>query len=662
MNKKLLLFALGLPILLNAQKFASPSIKPLTGVPLIPVKETFLESTHDSSLPKSFVGSHYSSTKRGTNQSFNFVQIGNTFYDLQTNASIGRRIMLLPNGRVSAVWTTSDNKSLNFPNRGTGYNFFDSLTWFPSPVHTPRLESTRTGWPSLGINGNSEWVMGHDATLGGFVKSKNASIGSLSWTTGSAVLTQNKRRPIWGRIANNGNIFHCVSNYSDSSALNDPKAPTIKGIFAPWTYSRSTDGGATWSTQHILLPGYDSFRYVSGGGDQYAIDVKDSVVVIVSGDFHEDVAMWKSIDNGLTFSKTIMDTFEYAPYRDTQVFVGSPFVCDGSLDVIIDKNYKAHAFWGVTNVTKKNKSKDSSFFTPAQALLAYWNEIDKKTTFIASGSQFAKDPNPDMNVPGLSDTTYSVYPGTYNARQANFTLKDKSTATMQGARLTNTALLRSPSVGMDNNGNIFVSFSLPVAGDVDDAFCNFRDIMMVCSKDNGKTWENPIDITKMKGVEEDFACVAKKVNNYVHLIFQQDEAAGTNLSNHNGDVSLISDNGNYIMYAAIPVSKILDGTIGNSYTKVESINATKEIFIVSQNYPNPFSSNSELLIWLENTTNVKLEIKNMTGQVVATQNFYDLNAGNQLLNIQGDSLAPGIYFYTVSTSTNSVTQKMMVQR
>jgi len=660
MNKKLLLIALGIPFLLNAQKVAKPNIQPAPATNLAPIVEVFTEKQLDSSSSNVLIRNQ-SSTKRGTNTSYNFIQIGNTYYDLQTNASIGRRVMLLPNGKVSAVWTTSDTKTAGFPNRGTGYNFFDSLAWFPSPVHTARVESSRTGWPSLGVNGNSEWVMGHDATLGGFVKSKNNSIGSKSWTSAAAVLTQNKKRPIWGRVANSGNYFHCIANYSDSGAIGEPRAPTINGVFAPMTYSRSTDGGATWSTQHMLLPGYDSTRYTSGGGDQYAIDVKDSIVVIVSGDIHEDVAMWKSTDNGLTFNKTIMDTFDYAPYRDTAVFVGSPFVCDGSLDVIIDNNGKAHAFWGVTNVTKKNKSKDSSFFTPAQSLLAYWSENTPKTQFIAAGSQFPVDPNPDLNVGGLSDTIYSVYPGTYAARQANFLLKDGSQATLQGARLTNTALLRSPSAGMDDNGNIFVTFSLPVAGDVDDAFCNFRDIMMVTSKDNGLNWENPIDITKMKGSEEDFGCIAKKVDKFVHLIFQQDEATGTNLSNRAGDVSLIGDNGNYIMYAAVPVSKILDGSIGNSYTKVDRIIDSKEIFVVSQNQPNPFSSNSEVLVWLENQADVTLEVTNVMGQVVSTVTYSELGAGNQILKINGDNLTSGVYFYTVKTSTNSVTQKMMIE-
>ncbi len=660
MNKKLLLLALGIPFIMNAQKVAKPNIHPAQGMPLAPIIESFTDNQLDTSSSNS-VMRHFSSTKRGTNTSYNFIQIGNTYYDLQTNASIGRRIMLLPNGKISAVWTTSDNKTIGFPNRGTGYNFYDSLAWFPSAVHTARVESLRTGWPSLGVNGNSEWVMGHDATLGGFVKSKNSSIGSKSWTSTAAVLTQKDKRPIWGRVANSGNYFHCIANYSDSGSALEKRAPTIKGIFAPMTYSRSTDGGVTWSTLHALLPGYDSTRYNSGGGDQYAIDVKDSIVVIVSGDMLEDVAMWKSTNNGLTFKKTIMDTFKYAPYRDTLVFKGSPLVCDGSLDVIIDNKGKAHAFWGVTNVTKKNKSKDSSFFSPAQSLLAYWSENVPKTQFIAGGSQFPADPNPDLNVPGLSDTTYSVYPGTYGARQTNFKLIDGSAATYQGARLTNTALLRSPSAGMDANGNIFVTFSLPVAGDVDDAYCNFRDIMMVNSKDNGLNWENPIDITKMKGSEEDFGCIAKKVDKFVHLIFQQDEAAGTNLINHAGDVSLIGDNGNYIMYAAVPVSKILDGSIGNSYTKVDRIFNSKEIFVVSQNQPNPFSSNSEVLIWLENQADVTLEVTNVMGQVVSTVTYSELGAGNQILKINGDNLTSGIYFYTVKTSTNSVTQKMMIE-
>jgi hypothetical protein len=214
---------------------------------------------------------------------------------------------------------------------------------------------------------------------------------------------------------------------------------------------------------------------------------------------------------------------------------------------------------------------------------------------------------------------------------------------------------------MDDKGNIFVSFSLPVAGDVDDAYCNFRDIMMVHSKDNGLTWENPIDITKMKGSEEDFGCIAKKVNNFVHLIFQQDEAAGTILSNHNGDVSLIGDNGNFIMYAAVPVSKILDGSIGKSYTKVDRIVDSKEIFVVSQNQPNPFNSNSEILIWLENQADVTLEITNVMGQIVSTVTYSEMGAGNQILKINGENLTSGIYFYTIKTSTNSVTQKMMIE-
>jgi len=82
--------------------------------------------------------------------------------------------------------------------------------------------------------------------------------------------------------------------------------------------------------------------------------------------------------------------------------------------------------------------------------------------------------------------------------------------------------------------------------------------------------------------------------------------------------------------------------------------------LVSQNYPNPFSSNSDVLIWLNTESNVTIEITNVSGQVVSTQNFGSKGAGNHSLTMNADGLAAGIYFYTVKTATHSVTKKMTI--
>ena len=45
--------------------------------------------------------------KRKKAVNYDYIDLGSTYYDLQTNSSPGRRILLHSDGTVSAVWTTS---------------------------------------------------------------------------------------------------------------------------------------------------------------------------------------------------------------------------------------------------------------------------------------------------------------------------------------------------------------------------------------------------------------------------------------------------------------------------------------------------------------------------------------------------------------------------
>ncbi len=51
----------------------------------------------------------------------NYVEIGSTRYDLQTNSSVGRRIITKGN-TVSATWTIAQDGD-PYPSRGTGYTY-----------------------------------------------------------------------------------------------------------------------------------------------------------------------------------------------------------------------------------------------------------------------------------------------------------------------------------------------------------------------------------------------------------------------------------------------------------------------------------------------------------------------------------------------------------
>ncbi len=653
MKKNLLIFTLIMPFLAfsqkpNPNKFGNSTAG---GPEKISPKQIASDFHTFDSLVQTSTAKNNAGNKRKTIPYYNFVKVGSTWYDLQTNASMGRRIIVYPGGKVSAVWTTSTDAAYTL--RGTGYNHYDLTNWGTVANPTPRIETVRLGWPSIGINGTKEWVMGHDATNGGFLMSTNTSVGSTTWTSGSQILDQPLRRPIWGRIANSGDYFHCIASYADSAMAGEPRAPRINGVFAPMTYSRSTDGGVNWDIQHSLLPGYDDTRFTVGGGDEYSIDVKDSIVAILMGDHLKDVTLWKSTDNGLTFTKTIIDSFKYAPYSAKNLMLDTPFVCDGSVNVLIDNAGMVHAFWGASRVLDEDTTDETYSFFPGTALLSYWNENTKTKAFIAGGAQFDRNQNSllDFSAGNINILANGQVP------QA---LKNAGISSV--ARLGNTSVLHMPSAGIDANGNIFVTFSYPLEEDVDPNNVNLRDIMIVHSTDGGNNWEAAQDITQIEGFEEEFASVAKTVDGFVHVLFQKDATAGTNLQNN----STIDNNHpadvNEMMYAAIPVSKILDNSIKTiiGTTGVDRFDANKEVFVVSQNFPNPFDNSSEVIIWLNTTSDVSIEITNISGQVISTQSYTDLGAGNHALMMNGEGLTSGVYFYTVKTATHAVTRKMIV--
>ncbi|NCO56448.1 MAG: hypothetical protein GW876_13770, partial [Bacteroidetes bacterium] len=90
-------------------------------------------------------------------------EIGSTSYDLQTNNCVDSRCHLFPDGTVGATWTFGTTPG-NYPERGTGYNYFDNTSWTIAVPTPARIENKRTGWPSyaaLGTNEEGEVVIAH---------------------------------------------------------------------------------------------------------------------------------------------------------------------------------------------------------------------------------------------------------------------------------------------------------------------------------------------------------------------------------------------------------------------------------------------------------------------------------------------------------------------
>lgn len=731
---------------------------------------------------------------------FTYVRVGGTRYDLQSNASIGRRILLHSDGTVSTVFTTStDNQFLN---RGTGYNYFDGSSWInPGDIVTPRIEDSRTGWPSIGIiNGSQEAVIGHIAETGGFVFSTNNQIGSNTFSNQKNILEEGTDRPIWGRMAtDNDKHIHIIANYSDSLSAGQSRAPVINGVTAPTVYARSVDAGETWdvfgriinpgsnftdgdyqdipalnsgqtqgvtvnfsvvdgaitsfshngnrstdfekgdeltllgrisnldasttagsptitlsSAQAGLIPGssvtsanlpvdaiivqvldsvtievslpatetitepititppygngrffvfrflsnfttlpeMDSARWTSGAADRYAIDVKDSIVAIVTGGLTTDVVMWKSTDHGETFTIHYVDSFPYAPFEGNVYAPDTPFCSDGTHSVVIDHNGKVHVWYGLSRILNEDTFSTGFNFYPTTVGLVYWNDDEQETRVIANQSMFDRD----------EDGILTLRPGTWNVLNDGQIPSGLNSV----ARLTNTSLLRQPSGGVNEQNQLFVTFSVPIEGAVDFNDVNYRDIYIMHSTDNGVTWEGPQNVTQKVNRESDFASIARDVNDFVHILLQEDDIPGVNLTHNVPTINNhpIPEEGNDMLYAAIPVEEILDGSIGNLFgLNVKDVNHPSKVFVVSQNSPNPFHNQTDVTIYLsKHTPHMNLQVRDITGKIVFAEDFKNVQPGNHVISIDGSQLSGGVYFYTLTAGVNTVTKKMIVNK
>ncbi|NNE28563.1 MAG: hypothetical protein HKN16_02935, partial [Saprospiraceae bacterium] len=311
------------------------------------------------------------------------VQIGETYYDLQTNSSIQNRFNLLPDGDWAASWIMSFETAAH-TDRGTGYNSTSGGVWGSEP--SSRLESLRCGWPSLtnDTNGNEVALSHATATTPYSLNIMYKADGSSSWTEtnypGDQALGM-----LWPRTAASGDYLHVI-------ALSTPSGfggGDLDGIDGTLLYYRSTDGGLTFDMEEVQFPGLDSTFYGSVGPDTYTIFASGSTVAVGLFSGFGDIAIWKSDDNGTSWSKSIAfdfpldgysadDGYTFEDVQDFYVDGVSPDSLavpstDGSGALVIDLTGKIHMAAGYTYFIDPDLSDGGTNYYPGFGDLWYWN-------------------------------------------------------------------------------------------------------------------------------------------------------------------------------------------------------------------------------------------------------------------------------------------------
>lgn len=93
---------------------------------------------------------------------------------------------------------------------------------------------------------------------------------------------------------------------------------------------------------------------------------------------------------------------------------------------------------------------------------------------------------------------------------------------------------------------------------------------------------------------------------------------------------------------------------------VAAVNATTS-FELAQNMPNPSNGNTTIVYNLPSNERVTLTVRDLTGRVVAVSNEGVKPAGKNMISLNTSAFGAGVYTYTITAGSSSLTKEMMVK-
>jgi hypothetical protein len=555
-------------------------------------------------------------------------EIGNSQYDLQTNSAVANRFYRWEDGTMGAVWTQGLQSAPTFPDRGTGYNYFDGTSW--GPIATDRIEAIKTGWPSYTAWGtNGEAVIAHPVA-GPLALSVRENKGTGDWIARELPPPAGHNDLVWPRMTSAGedhNTLHVLVNsyvdYMDQS-------------FA-MLYSRSTDGGLTWDPNNVVLEEIGPDYYTGFNADEYVwANSNGNTIAFLLGSQWYDLILMKSNDNGETWTKTIIWEHPYPFFDwDNTITTDTLWAPDGSFQVALDNDGMAHVTFALSRVAHTEPGTTYNYW-PYTDGIVYWNE---------NMGPFETNPtNPHWTL--HADLLYE------SGHLIGWTQDvdgdgEVSIFDLELMVYRSLGLSTMPTLHVDDMNRIFILFS-STTETFDDGTYYYKKLWARTSPDGGTTWGDFHHITDdiMHMFDE---CIYPQLANTsdgnIYYHYNADETPGLALDDEH----------------PYQLNRIILGEI----TKPELVGTSNPVankpFAVSQNFPNPVNGLTQFAVELNGRTQVSVEVYNLMGQKVITNTRGNMNTGQHLIQLDMSSFAPGMYFYTVKAGNETVTRKMIVE-
>lgn len=499
--------------------------------------------------------------------------IGNTDYDLQSNSGMARRVYLDDNGAVHAAWTKGTAPLPNATDRGTGYNRSTDGgdTWGAAP--TTRVEAVRTGWPSIGVTRSGRiFSLTHTGSAGLNFSYKDPQ--ETTWIDASIGADLGDLAGVWSRATNSGDSIFAVISRQCAPDGTTPLFNIYSNVCGGLSFFRSLDNGDNWTLSEIPMLQEDLAQITA---DDYFIDSHGATVALVVSAYAGQIVLYKSEDAGTTWNRTIIKK-TYNPQQSIYA-AGVPELgltgsaayvwransgSNGSNSVLIDNTGKVHVWTDRTFYYKDATDTEGPFYAPSFGnAITYWNED--------MGADPSISPYDDT-FRVLGQTAIMDRDGDCKTDFINYTTADSAAivTTSYGA-----GVVGQVSSGIDNAGNLYIVYAAVVDGDyeikagVTTPTRLYRDVFVMKSTDGGATWIGPTNVTADNGPSEDvFPSMARRVNGYMHIVYQADPLTGNNLQATDGNGGLIGHtevSNNEIRYVKLPVSSIASpGTINNT--------------------------------------------------------------------------------------------------
>ena len=554
-------------------------------------------------------------------------EIGNTWYDLQSNTLLSNRMFVYDDGSIGAVWTRGVEGAPNFADRGTGYNFFDgeAQTWGDAP--TARVEDDRVGWPSYAALGeNGEIIVSHLAAGLKISTRDQKGVGDWNYQTlsGPTDLT-------WPRMTTGGenhNTIHLLANSYDEFG-GQPRA-----LF----YYRSQDAGATWDIEAEVLEGLGPDFYTEINADAYVWAEQNggAIAFLVAATWTSDMFMMKSTDNGDSWEKTVIWEHPY-PFFDWEATVADTFYCvDNSASIALDAQGMAHVTFGINRVMHLEMGTTYNYY-PFVDGVGYWNEdMDTFSNNLHALSPYSDDPESEL----VEDVSLIGWTQDVNGNgEIDFITWEVED--WQSYRELGVSTM--PSIGIDRGGRVFIAFASATEG-FDNGVTNYKHIWTRVKSDG--IWEDFQDLTISPTHMFDeciYPIVGQNIDEIVYIMYQADFIPGLAL-----DEDQEYDN-NRVIVASYDLSVGInnhEGAVAN--------------FSVAQNTPNPAVNSTKIMVETEESGVINLTVSNILGQSVYTESI-DNSGHAHIFNVNVSNLDSGIYFYTIEMGNTSVTKKMLVK-